>query len=430
MSRLFARKSAASSLCAFLLALPLLGASATPAQAQTAPGPNDWPQYRGPTRNGVSTEKGWLTQWPQGGPKPLWKMNVGVGASAVTVCGGRLYTMGNVANEDVIRCIDPETQKMIWEFKYPCKFDKRSFEGGTAATPVTDGKYVYTLSYTGKLLCLDATGSDDAKRKVWEKTLQRDFGGKPGGWGYAGSPLIEGNLLILDAGGNGSANLALDKTTGALVWKSGSGNAGYSSPVAYSLGSQRLVTLFRASGVVGVDAGSGAELWRVPWPTEYECAAATPIVDGNKLFISTGYGPGLSGVIQLDAGKPAILWQNKSLKNHFSSSVIWQGYVYGFSGQGGDANAQLKCLDLQTGAEKWKHTGFGAGSLILADGKLIVLGESGDLAVAPASPEGFTPIAQAHVVGSRCWNEPVLSHGLLYCKNNQGDLVCLDLRGQ
>jgi outer membrane protein assembly factor BamB len=355
----------------------------------------------------------------------LWKINVGAGASGVAVCGGRLYTMGNVQNQDVVYALDAETGHEIWRYSYPCKFEGRSFEGGTASTPATDGRFVYTLSHTGLLLALDAaTGT-----KVWEVNLPRDAGGHAGQWGYAGSPLIEGKLLIVDAGGNGSANLALDRATGKIAWKSGSGNAGYSSAVAFTLAGKRLVTIFRASGVVGIDPADGTELWRIAWPTLYECAAATPVVEGDKIFISSGYGPGQDGVIQLDGLHAAVLWRNASLKNHTATSVIWKGCIYGIDGQVNNANAALKCLDLQTGAEKWSYRGLGAGTLILAAGKLLVLGEKGDLAVAPAVPEGFTPTSQAHVIDGHCWIEPVLSHGRLYVKSNQGDLVCLDLRG-
>ena len=180
-----------------------------------------------------------------------------------------------------------------------------------------------------------------------------------------------------------------------------------------------------------MDAATGKELWRIPWPSEYKIIAATPVVDGHRVFISSGYTPGTCGVIDVGSDKAKLLWQNKNLKNHVASSVIWQGHIYGIHGQLGARNAQLKCLDLMTGQEKWRQAGFGTGALTLADGKLIVQGETGEVAIVEASPQGFKALARFRLFSEgRSWVEPVLSHGRLYCKTNQGELYCLDVRGK
>jgi outer membrane protein assembly factor BamB len=184
----------------------------------------EWLHYRGPTQNGVSAEK--LPATLPGELKTLWKASLGTGTSAVTVSDGRVYTMGNVSDKDVVYCLDAKSGKEVWRHSYPLDLDKRMFEGGPAATPTVSGKHVYTVSHQGDVWCLDAATG----KKVWNKHFQKDFGGKRPQWGFAGSPTVEGNLVLLDVGGPGASTVALDKATGNVVWKSGDDGAGYASP--------------------------------------------------------------------------------------------------------------------------------------------------------------------------------------------------------
>ena len=382
----------------------------------------DWPQWRGPNRDGVSTEKEWSPTWTADGPKQLWKANVGIGASSVAVAAGRLYTMGNANNTDSVVCLDAATGKEIWRHSYPQQLDKRMFEGGPASTPTVEGSRVFTLSQQGDIFCLDAATG----KPVWHKNLASDFHGKRPQWGWACSPLVEEDMLIVDCGAPGESTIALDKATGATKWKSGANDAGYGSPVAFNLGPVRCVAIFKATSLVGLDAASGRQLFEHPWKTSYDVNAATPVVSGDRIFISSGYDAGCE-LVQVSAGGAKSLWRNKNMRNHINSCVLWQGHLYGIDGQAGGGT--LRCLDFQTGSVKWTQSVNG-GALMIADGKIILLNERGELMVADASPAGFKPAARAQVIGGHCWVVPVLAGGKIYCKNNQGDLVCLNASGK
>ncbi len=375
----------------------------------------NWAQWRGAKRDGISAATGWSSKWSES-PKVLWKKSVGWGYSSVAVRDGRVYTMGNSKvsgrDTDTVYCFDAKTGREIWKYSYPCKLGKYK---GPRATPAVDAENVYTLSREGHLLCLDAkTG-----RLRWSKDITRDFGAKPSRWGFAGSPLLLGNALIIDVG----PTIALDRKTGRQIWKSRSFKAGYSSPVAFELGSRQLIASFPEHGLIVLDAKSGRGLADYPWKTSYGINAATPIVSGDKLFISSGYGTG-GALLSLSSGKLTRVWQNKNMRNQFSSCVLWKGYLYGFDG------STLKCISMSDGSVKWSKRGLGKGSLMLADGKLIVLSEKGELLIAPADPSGFKPTAQANVLSGQCWTVPVLADGRIYVRNQSGDLVCLSVKAE
>ena len=374
----------------------------------------DWPQWRGPNRDGISTETGWSSQWGADGPKQLFKLNVGIGCSAVAVSQGKLYTMGNAKNSDTVWCLDPASGKEIWKQSYECPLDPHMFEGGPGATPTVDGERVYTLSRAGHLHCLDAkTG-----KVVWMKHLVKDLGGKVPTWGYAGSPLVLEKRVIVDVGAPGAATVALDKTSGEVAWKSGDEGAGYGAPLAFEQGGKRLLALFDGYGLVLREADSGKPLARQEWKTNYEINASTPIVSGDKIFVSSGYGKG-AALFDFTGSELKYVWQTKKMRNHFNSCVLWKGNLYGFD------ESKFACLDFATGDVKWSQDDLGKGSLMVADGKLIIQSETGDLVIAEASPAAFKQLARAKVLDKRCWVVPVLANGRIYCKNNLGDLVAL-----
>jgi outer membrane protein assembly factor BamB len=379
----------------------------------------DWLEYRGPTQNGIAAEK--LTGTLPAAPKVLWKTRVGLGTAAVTVNGDRAFTMGNTDQKnDTVVCLDVRTGKVAWKHEFPLAPDPNMFEGGPRSTPTIDGNVVYTLSHQGDLWALNAgTG-----KPIWYKHLQKDFGGRRPGWGYAGSPTIEGNLVLIDSGGEGSSTLALNKTTGALVWKSGSDKAGYASVVVADLGGKRTVLVFKSDALVGLDLKDGREQWRTAWKTDYGVNAATPIVIGDSVLITSGYGTG-AALLEIGSGGVTQKWRNKSLRSHFNSPVVHQGHVYGIDGNAGGGN--LVCLELATGNVKWTEKSVKGGSLILADSKLICLTEKGELVICEATPGGFKASLRAPVLDKRCWVQPTLSGGRLFVKNNDGDLVCLAL---
>lgn len=401
-----------------LAALAILGCTLLHGPARA-----DWLHYRGPTMNGLSAEKGWSAQFPATGPKQLWKVELGTGTASVTVAGDRVYSMGNQSGNDVIQCLDARTGAKVWRHQYPLDLDPNMFEGGPRATPTLDGGRVYTVSHQGDVWCLDAASG----KKIWYKHFQGDFGGRRPQWGYAGSPTIEGSAVLLDVGGKGASTVALDKATGNLLWKSGDDEAGYASPVVATVGGKKTIVIFKAAHLVGLDAAGGKELWRTEWKTDYDVNAATPIVLGERILITSGYNHG-AALIGISGGKATQLWKNKSLRSQFNTPVVIGDSIYGVDGNAGGGN--LVCLDLTNGTVKWTEKSTKGGSLISADGKLIVLTEKGELVIADATPASFHAISRAPAMTGRCWVQPVLSGGRLFLKNNAGTLAAYDLSGK
>lgn len=384
----------------------------------------DWPNWRGPSYDGVSTETAWRTDWSNRQPRVLWKKDVGTGASTVSVVGDRLYTMGNQSNRDIVWCLDAATGKVIWQQRYDCPLARRQFEGGPGATPtVSDGK-VYTLSHDGQLHCFDA----DSGKPIWSVNIVADFGGKRPRWGYAGSPLVIGNRVIVDTGSRRASTLALDKNTGKQVWASGDQPAGYAAPVLLKINGKDQVVVFKAKQLVGLDPASGRQIWSVPWETGYDVNATPPVVvDGDKLFISTGYRRGCA-LVRVGQGRPNMLWQKRDMSTQMNGVVKHGDYIYGISGNAG--GGKLMCMRLSDGKVMWSERGYGTGALMLAADHLIVSSErGGKLVVAPASSEGFEPTGQMEdLFPARSWVVPVLSHGRIFVKDNKGNLAAVDVR--
>lgn len=379
----------------------------------------DWPRFRGPNQDGISKETGLDAKALEGGAKLLWKTNVGTGFSSITVANGRVYSMGNTAGgeaSDMVWCLDAATGKEIWKHTYPEELKPNLYEGGPNATPTADGDRVYTLSKTGRALCFDAAKGT----VIWDKELANELGAKKPEWGFSGAVLIEGDLAIYNVG---SAGTALNKKTGEVVWKSGTGASGYSQAIAATMGKDRLAVLMAAAECLALNPKTGAVVWSHPWKTSYDVNAADPIVAGNKVFVSSGYNHGAS-VFEVADGKTTVVWENKNLRNQFSSSVLWKEHVYGV-----DEN-QLRCLDFATGEVKWTDKITGKGTLIIADGKIIALSEKGELILAEATPESFKLLGRAQILGGKCWTSPALADGKLYARNAKGDFVCVDLSGK
>ena len=376
----------------------------------------DWFRWRGPDLNGISQETGWQAQWSAQGPKQLWKASVGIGFSSFSVSNGRVYTTGNSNNTDTVYCFDADSGKIVWKHSYPCPLDAKYFEGGTAATPTVDGDRVYTFSRRGHLFCLGAADGT----VIWSKNLNDELGAEIPTWGFASSALVEGDMVILNAGGAGAA---FDKKTGKAVWNSGKTVGGYATAVLLNTGQERAVAIFAAQSLVAVRAADGRELWRYPWKTDYDVNAADPIISADRVFISSGYNHGAT-VVKINGSQPEKVWENKNMRNHFNSCVLWQQYLYGAD------ESELRCLALDTGEVKWKYPQFGKGSLMLADGKIIGLSEKGELIIAEASPAAFKPISRAQVLTGKCWITPVLSNGHIYCRNAAGHVVCIDVSGK
>lgn len=375
---------------------------------------DDWPQFRGPNRNGISNEKGWKSEWD--GEAPIaWKAEVGLGYSSIVVAQGRMATVGHADGKDTVFCFDATTGKELWKHTYPAELGDKYYEGGTTGTPTFDGDKLYWLSKWGDLFCFEAASG----KIVWEKNIGKETGALTHTWGFTGAPLVHGDLLILNVG---DAGAAVEKATGKLVWKSAAKDAGYSTP--YPLG--ELVVLANPENYLAVNAKTGAEAWRFRHLTQYGVNAADPIVSGDLVFISSGYGKG-GAQLKLGSAAPEQVWKTKKLRTQMNAAVLYEGHLYGVDGDT-TTNAALKCLDWKTGDEKWAEPGFGSGGLIIADGKIIAMSGIGELMIAPASPDGFKPTTRMQVFGPKAWTPPVLANAHLYCRNNRGEVVVLKLK--
>lgn len=382
--------------------------------AATAPAA-DWPQWRGPNRNGISSES-ISASWPADGPKVLWRASVGTGFSSISISQGRTYTMGNTNNEDTVWCFDAATGKPLWKHTYAAQLSPQWYEGGPGSTPTVDGNRVFTISKWGNVFCLDAAKGT----VVWQRDLRQD-GVKPNRWGFAGSPLVWGELVILNAG---TAGIALDRNTGRIAWSNGTDPGGYASPTRFAFGARECVLIFAAKHLVALDPQSGHELWRQSWETAWDTNITDPLGHGRSIFISSfSRGCGLFSVAD---GKPVMIYTNSILRNHLSAGILVGEYLYAFNGEA-KQETDFRCLHLPTGELKWARKDPAFGSLIMAGDKLVVLSEKGELLLGQASPEEFKPLARAKVLGGVCWTPPALANGRLYIRNARGQLRCLEL---
>lgn len=377
----------------------------------------DWPGFRGPDRTGCTSETGLNWQWDEHRLPVLWKASVGKGFSSFAVAEGRAVTMGNEGGTDTVWCFDAEKGVVLWKHSYLCELQPLSYEGGPGSTPMIANGRVFTFSKGGDLFCLDLQKGSVIWSNKFAPWPWRE-GDWKNTWRYAGSPLVVGDTLFLSLG---QAGAALNAKDGAVLWKSEDGHPGYSSPVPFRLGTKAALAFFSGRSVIGVEAQTGKRLWEIPWKTEWDFNAADPVVHEGQLFVSSGNNAG-GALFDVSGTAPREMWRNKNLKTPMNGAILWQGYLYGFN------DAELVCVSWKTGELKWSERGLRRGSLALAEGLLLALSENGKWAVAPASPAGFKPLSQVPVMTGRCWTSPALSRGLLYLRNAQGDVVCLDAR--
>jgi len=371
----------------------------------------DWPCYLGPNRNLISPEKG-LKLWSGDAARVLWKKNVGQGHSSVVVVGKHLYTQGAAT----VWCLETETGKVVWAHP-PLTGDPGKGEE-TTATPAVAAGQVFALNSDGKLLGLDAASG----QLQWSRSVS-EFGVKAGGWPLSGSPFALEDKVVMDLG----VVFVLNRKTGDLITQMGTETAGYSSAVIFPHGNEKLVTAFDAAGLTIYWLAGGPAVARFSWETAHGVNAATPVVSGDGIFISSGYDRGCAR-LKLEGNTLKKVWEYRQLNNHCQTSVLYEGHLYGMHGQQGQRSS-LKCLDFETGATKWEQKGLRVGGgLTLADGELFVMLDGGDLLVAQASPAAFKQLARATVLSGTCWTVPVVADGRVYCRNQQGDLVAVDLR--
>jgi outer membrane protein assembly factor BamB len=399
--------------------------------------PAAWPQWRGAFRAGLTHAPDLLTDWPEGGPERLWEADAGEGYSSFAIARGLAVSLLGRDGQEVVVCWDLETGKERWQHPYTpaAAYDY----GGPRATPTIDGERVFTMGSAGLLLCLDlATG-----KVVWQKDLRREVGAIAPRWGFACSVLVEGDRVYVAPGGtSGRCLAAFHKEDGKLAWVAQDDPAGYSSPVLMTVAGVPQVVFFTGRRLLGVTPDEGKLLWEFPWETQFEVNAATPLPiraelprsgratpDSKPLdyvFISAGYRKGCALVKVIPEGKGRFharaVYESNELCCHFSSPVRIADHLYAL-----DETRDLTCLELRTGQVKWRQRGFRKGSLIGVDGKLIVLGENGHLALVEADPERYHELARCKPFRNRCWTLPVLADGRLLLRDQQ-KVLCLKLR--
>ncbi len=379
----------------------------------------DWPAFRGLDGSGIAQEKIPNKNWNQKPPTLLWKIALtDDGYAGPSVANGKVFIIDHQAGgaKDYVRALDIKTGKDLWTYGYDDA--TQSNFGFSRSTPVFSGGMVYTVSRWGILLCLNATNG----QIVWWKNLIGEFGGTRPGWDYAWSPLVDGNKLIVLPGGQNAGVVALDKRDGKVLWQTPGETPGYATPYIATILGKRQYVCFSTRNVFGIDPDKGAVLWSHPWKAGPEVNAAAPLVIGNKVFMTGGYGTGCQ-MIEIAKEGPKLLWQNKEMQLHFSSPILFNGYIYGTSDPG-----VLECLDPNTGAALWKQPGFEKGGVVAADGVIIAVdGGSGAHVMVKLAPESYQELGRFTPLGGQSWTAPIIANGKLITRNKAA-LACYDLK--
>jgi len=385
----------------------------------------DWPQWRGPNRDAICTETGLLKTWPADGPALAWKATgLGEGYSTVAVVGDRLFTMGDIGDAQVL-CLDAKDGAPVWKAKvgkpggnYP----------GTRCTPTVDKGQVFALGQFGDLVCLDAASG----KELWRKNLASDLGGKPGGWNYTESLLVDGDQVICTPGGGKGAVAALNRATGAVKWQTGAFTEGaqYVSPIVAEIGGVRQYVQMTMGAVIGIGT-DGAILWRVPRKGA-TAVIPTPVHKDGMILVASGYGVGCNMFKVTGSGRAfsaTQVYANTDLVNHHGGLVLLGDHVYGHSDKKG-----LVCMELATGKVAWSSGNVGKGAVLCADGLLYCRNEGGKgtMVLVEAKPDAFSEkgrFDQPDRSKANAWAHPVLANGRLYLRD-QDVLLCYDVKGK
>ncbi len=383
----------------------------------------DWPQYRGVNHDGASPEK-IAKSWPTEGPKSVWKVPMGEGFSAVSVVGDRAYCFASRDEQETVIAMESGTGKELWATPLDKKIHDGQGGNGPRSTPAIDGDMVYVLGTYGKLAALNAADG----KTVWQHSINDEFGGKTIQWGYAASPVIEGDLVLMCGGGQDQSLLAFNKKTGALAWKGQSDGMTHATPTPVTMFGTRQVIFRTDQGLVSVVPTSGEVLWRYTFPHRVS-SASSPIVGGDMVYISSAYGMG-SGVAKIgkDGDKWTVseLWTSKDLQNHWTTPVYKDGYLYGLY-KNGDG---LRCIEMATGKEVWTKGGFAwQGATTLVDGDVLVQNDRGEIVLVKATPEKYEELARAQPLGGQCWTMATVSNGRIFARS-MTEAVCLDVKPQ
>jgi outer membrane protein assembly factor BamB len=400
-----------------------------PLTQRQAEDPTAWPQWRGPVRDGRAAGP-LRTDWQQRPPRELWRQPIGGGYSSIAYVGGKLYTQDRQPEVERVLCLDPDNGKVIWEHRYPVSYATTNYFEGPRATPTIHDGRIYTVGATGHFLCLAEPKAGQASPIVlWQHDLLQSFDAPLPEWGIACSPLIEGSLVIVQPGGRKGSVAAFDRISGQLVWARSDDPHGYSSPVVADIGGRRHLVVFTGTRMLGLNPLTGDEWWAFPWSTSFNANIATPIVVENFVFLSSAYNAGcalleISGQGDTWTARPVYVHKNRLMRNHHSSCVLVDGYLYGF-----DCGPNLlTCVDLRRGEKRWVSRDFGKGCVLYAAGHLLVLTEDGELGLVEANPEQVRVKGRFRVFDEpQVWALPTLVAGRLYLRSNK-EIVCLEVR--
>jgi outer membrane protein assembly factor BamB len=393
----------------------------------------DWAQWRGPQRTGISQETGLVDQWPQGGPRLVWQVKeLGNGYGSPAVVGNRIYILGNEGTEnEFVQALDAATGREIWNKRIGNvgNPDQQPPYPAARSTPTVDGNLLYAMSSDGDIACLE-TASGNIR---WQKNIRREFGGKPGTWAYAESPLVDGDVVVCSPGGPDATLVALNKRTGEVVRKypvPQGDDAGYASVIIVQQGGKKQYVQFLSKGVVGVDAATGKLLWRYDETGGGPANIATPVAHDGYVFAP---GQQAAGLVKLTPSAQSVsadqVYLKRGLPNAIGGAVVIDGNLYGTT-----RGAGLVCADFKTGEIKWSDPCVGVGAICAADGLLFVYGENGEVALVEATPAEyrekgrFTPPDKPQHVNpqEKSWAYPVVANGRLYLRDKTS-LWCYDI---
>jgi outer membrane protein assembly factor BamB len=391
----------------------------------------EWPQFLGPDRNGISTERNLLESWPAGGPKQVWRVKGGVGMSGLAIGRGRLLTLVQTEGQQRLVALDAQTGQPIWQTPIAPAYSNPMGDG-PRATPTISGERVFTFSGQGVLACV----SFGDGRVLWSHNLLEERDGKLADYGMACSPLVVDEHVIVTLGVPNASVMALDAATGKVAWSAGSDPAGYSSPAVLNVGGNRQIVAFTGNSLLGLAPSSGAVLWRYPYVTDFNCNIATPLAIDGKVFISSGENHGSVLLALKSTGNRydvSEVWASQGaksvLRNEWQTSILLDGHLYGFDNVGGAGPvSHLTCVRAADGQRVWQQLRFGKGNLIAADGKLFISTINGELVIVRATPKGYDELGRATILGATR-QTPALAGGLLYLRDNE-EIVCLDVRKQ
>jgi outer membrane protein assembly factor BamB len=377
----------------------------------------DWPQFHGPTRDGVSPETGLLKSWPKEGPKKLWERNVGSGWSGAAVADDKLVAFHRVGDEEVVECLAADSGKPIWKYAAPTGYvDEFYFDNGPRATPVISSGRVYTLGAAGRLTCLKFADGG----KLWERDLSADYPTRKGYFGVGTSPLVDDGRVFFNAGAKGAGVVALDAVTGKEMWKASDHRAGYSTPTIATFGGKKRLVFLTRDGVLVLDPANGAIVHDRSFRARIDASvnAATPLVNGDQIFVTSSYNTGAL-MLEFQADLFKDVWKNdSSLSCHYNSPVRVLERLFGIHGRQ-EYGADLRCIEWSSGKILWQEKGFGCSSLILVDDKLIAVNESGEIVLIDATARRFQELARFAAVGNKTRAMPAFSNGRLFVRDTQ-----------